>query len=265
MEFIDRSHYYEVGNRIAMVGRTELLEAHVRATGTRVVLHRIALDDPGYDSDTIRIELQQEALLVNPRVPLLIDAWRSEREIVYVRLEYSAWPIDSPEGRAALHAAGGDVFEEAAFQSLAALAALHDLTLTHKYLTLGCFVVTPTGLVVLRDTGLWRRINERLTQDPNAFVFSLSSKSARRDVAEWGTAMAEFAAGRSFGLIEEDGLPTATPEEIERMQAAIRSSGASREVADMVCEALEAFNNVDVRGYENAARALDKFPRRMLA
>ncbi|MDK2970937.1 MAG: hypothetical protein PWP23_692 [Candidatus Sumerlaeota bacterium] len=265
MEFTDRSHLYEVLQPVEKIGRTEISEARERSTGTRVMYHRIALEDSNFDTEAVAVDLQQEALLINPRVALLIDAWRAEDALCYVRLEYSGVPLESPSGRGALQATGRDVFEEAAFQTLAALAALHDLTLTHKRVTAECYRVTPGGLVYLRDTGLWRRINERLETNPDAFVFRLASKSARRDVAEWGAMMAGFAAGTPFQLIEEDGMPTATPEEIERMQVTIRSAAGSKELGEMISESLEAFNNLEIGGYENAARALAKFPRRVLA
>lgn len=266
MNLGERSEFYEVGELLETIGRTRIHAARDKSTGTAVVYHKISLEGAEADEEAILIDLRQEALLLDARVPLLVDAWIVPDHIGYVRLEYPGNPLDSMEGRSLLHQIHGTrVIEETAFESLAALAALHEQTITHKRLRASSYRVTPAGLVFLRDTGLWERVEKHVSTGSHGFGFALVANWARIDVACWAGMITSLVTNMEYEIVEEDGRLSAALREVERMQDALRSSKVETNVAEMLCQALEAFANGDAGGFENGPAAMKAFPRTVLA
>lgn len=261
--FFDRSDHYDLGEPLEKVGRTQRHAGRERSTGARVVLHRVDLAGLNADHDAIFSDLAQEAQVRDPHVPPLIDAWSSSEELWYVRREFEGEPLTAAAARKRLRAFGRDYLDELTYQTLRGLAALHDHIVSHKYVSARCYVVMESGLVVLRDTGLWRRINERAVKGgAGGFHVSLVANLARRDVAAWAAMIAAFATGREFRLIEDDdGVLTATPEDVKVMNQVVESNVDNEPFARMLVKAFEAFTNHEGGGFESAGEALHSFPR----
>lgn len=265
MDAPDRSSRYEVLDEQPAVGATAVFSAREKSSGAPVVLYRIPIPE-GFDPDIIWNDLKREGNWADPRLPRLIDAYRTEAGIEYVRLEHVGIPLADPTAPGLLTLHGRPWEEELAWQTLAALAGMHDFAMSHKRLGPASYLLTDNGMAFLRDTGTWHRINERIAPTGSAQIgFSLVSNMERLDVAAWAGLCASLICGEDFAIHDPDGTPRASEGEVERMSASLRRAITHEPLANVLCRALEAYTNQEGGGFENANSALEKFPRTPVA
>src|SRR5690606_13024392 len=126
MDYFDRSDHYETIKEIDPVGRTHRYLARERTLGTPVVTHRVDIEGLNAKVDGILADLSQEAQVRDVHIPPIFDAWVSGTDLWYVRREFDGVPLVSADARSRLTLWGRDYLDELAYQTLAALGALHD-------------------------------------------------------------------------------------------------------------------------------------------
>ncbi len=256
----DRANLYEMVGSLPTAGDTHRAEARVRSSGARVILHRIEVDDPGA-LDVISGPLQRFAAIRDPRIPRVIDAWQTDNYIFYVTLEYFGEPLRSPASRHIFKGRNQNFIFQAAYQTLSALAALHDQVTTHRNVNVDCFLVTKTGLIFMQNHGLAFRVSRMVAvtsslKSPDGIL--LASNLMGFDVADWAAMIASMVAGVPIldPSLFIDSSPV--PEQVSLAAKQIKQLVIDKTLADFLVRALQARAN-ETGGFENAVEALAEF------
>jgi hypothetical protein len=191
---------------------------------------------------------------------MLADAWFTPAEAAFLVIEPDAVPLDDAASVAMLDGGVRGFAREASRQALAALAALHEFNISHRRLALRCFGTAPGGVVVLRDWGLFGRI-ERLVEQQriSSAALQLTTSHMARDVADWAASMGELLLGAE--ILPEGVRQADEPDEARVAAAASRllEEVQDEPLAALLADCLRAHVMRSPR-FDSALEALDAFP-----
>lgn len=261
----DRSQLYEVRDALETRSEVKRFEARVKSTGARVVYHEVLVDREVVPIGELFLKLGPYALLRDVRVPCLVDAWQTEKRIQYVTLEQFGDPLESAEARVLFEAAGRNMAMEVAYQTLSALAALHDQTVLHRRLASDCFLVTPGCMVFMRYHGMNSRIR-RLLEDLSGTNISdmlLVANLYACDVCDWAAMIATMLCGTPILDPRKRTDDSLVPEQVSVAVKQVRGSVKNKALADFLCDAMMARAD-STKGFENAGAAVKAYPAELI-
>lgn len=261
----DRNELYEVRQQLETRSEIRRFEARVKSTGARVVFHEVLVDREVVSIEDLFLRVGQYAQLRDVRVPRIIDAWQTGNRIHYVTLEQFGDPLGTPEARIHFETTGRSMPLEVAYQSLSALAALHDQTVLHRRVALDCFVVTPSCMVFMRYHGLNGRIR-RLLDDLSGNNISdmlLVANLYACDVCDWAAMVATMLCGMPILDPKKRSDDSLIPEQVAVAVKLVRDHIKNKPFADFLCEAMMARGD-STRGFENGGAAVKAYPQELV-
>ncbi len=257
----DRSQYYDIGERIESRSDIRRFNGRVKSTGARVVVHEMEVDREAVPVGELFQKTGPYAALRDVRVPRLIDAWQTDKSISYVTLEQTGDPLGSPEARVHFTAAQRDFEREIAYQSLSALAALHDQTILHRHIAADCYVVTPACMVFMRYHGLDMRIG-KLMEDFSGVDVSdmmLVANLYACDVCDWAAMISGILCKMPVLDPKKRYDDSLIPEQVTVAVKKVRDHVRNKAMADFLCTAMQARAD-STAGFENAGEAVKAYP-----
>jgi len=257
----DRVSLYELGQQLETRYEIRRHEARVKSTGVRVVVHEIQVDREVLAIEDLFYQAGLYAVLKDPRVPRLIDAWQTEKSLYYVTLEQFGDPLFSKEARLFIESAGKNFIYTASFQSLSALAALHDCNILHRNVSAECFIVTPQGMPFMRHIGLnsrIRRIIDNLSGSADADLM-LTANLYGCDVADWAATVASAVCRMPILDPAKRQNDSLIPEQVAVAAKCVIEHVKDKKFADFLVKCMEARAD-STGGFENANVAAKAFP-----
>jgi len=261
----DRSHFYKIGQQVETRSEVKRFEARVKSTGARVVYHDVQVDREAVTIEDLFQKVGPYAQVRDVRTPRLIDAWQNDKHIYYVTLEQFGDSLDTDEARVHFEAAGKDSAREIAYQSLSALAALHDQTILHRKVAADCYIVTSGCWVFMRYHGLNSRIR-KLLEDLSGIDTSdmmLAANLYACDVCDWAAMIASMLCRMPVLDPKKRFDDSLIPEQVAVAVKLVRDHVREKSMADYLCHAMQARAD-STGGFENAGEAVKAWPTELL-
>jgi len=266
-ELLDHHDHYTLGDRLEPLAGVERSICSEITLGNPFVFHSLVAGDTGARRPEIERQLRLWGAVRHPRLPLLVDAWFHEDRVEWVTTEEGGDPLGSPEsmgaiGRGPSFTTAPHPEEEIAWQTLEALAALHEQGISHRALRMECYRVTQAGQVMLWEWALCARLARTVSEAPGGMRFELSTNLLGRDVADWGLMMAELLSGQQFidhGVIGEPPEMEPSADTLSAAQDTLRARLSKGPFLDFIAKAIEGRREAH-RGFPNALEARGAFP-----
>ncbi len=263
----DHHDHYTVTQALPVLVGVERSACTEITLGVSLVLHRLAVSEAHTRQQEIERQLRLWGAVRHPRLPLLVDAWFHGESIEWVTTDSGGDPLGSPEsvaplGRGPSFTSSVTTDDEIAWQTLDALAALHEQGISHRALRAECFRVTPEGLVFLWEWALCARLSRLVSEPAGGMRFELSTNLLGRDVADWGLMMAELLTSRQFisrGPVGEPPDLDPSPDTLFAAQEALRAKYGRGALLDFMVRAIDGRREAH-RGFPNAMEARAAFP-----
>ncbi|MCB2154310.1 hypothetical protein KQI84_05450 [bacterium] len=240
MSLADHSNFYEVLDALDTVGVISRVKARIRTSGAPVLIYRLPEEGSSKHEVKILNDLKRWGTVRNPRLPMMIDAWQADGRIEYAQIEYSGTSLNDPAGHGPLMNSRRGLEMEVVWQSLNAIRALHDASVSHEHLRRDSFEILRDGTVYLRDNGLLHCLNSQLAKggSQSDIGFMLSSNLMRHDVGDWALTITECLSGQSLANLDDLETPLLPPHIYEGAVTQLRRTFKEPDLANFMERAL---------------------------
>lgn len=255
MENYNGERRYQVVQPMEPHGIVYRFAAREKQFGAPVVIHRVDFAEHGFEPDAVTVPVARWGNLRDARLPLMIDAWTNEDSATWVLVEHAGVPLASSGATELLSGLEGGAARQAVFQSLSALAVLHEPSLSHRSLRADCFSVSPGGVVLLSNWGLDGRLTADADSKADSAAFTLSANYQSHDLASWAFAIGGVLLDRPLAVESELAVAAPVPDVVERARDALRKDLADKALAKLLGDCME-IRASDRPVYDNAVEAL---------
>jgi hypothetical protein len=263
----DHHDHYTPGERLAPLAGVERCFCTEITLGARLIFHSLHAGEMAPRRSEIERQFRLWGGVRHPRLPLLVDAWYHDGHVEWVTTSEDGDPLGSPEGmgpigRSPSFGVTVSPEEEIGWQTLDALAALHEQGISHRALRREAYCVTRSGMVFLWEWALCARMAQIIADPPGGMRFELSTNLLGRDVADWGLMMAELVTGSQFtdhGPVGEPPTLDPSPDTLAAAQEAARHRLPKGPFSDFINKAIDGRREAH-RGFPNATEARAAFP-----